>query len=169
MTNRFNNMNLQITTLSRMLIGGSVACTVLLGVASCLDNTPDDRSSPENPPGSVVGEQPASTAEPHSSQAIGNSHGAMRAYIDPKTGKLSAPMPQEKTSPPMPSDTTKAARPRTEPKAVTRPDGTISIELGPEYMKQKRVHVCADGSLAARCIDTPDSNPSTTAPSPSNE
>jgi hypothetical protein len=164
MINRFNNMNLQITTLSWTLTGGAFACMALLGVTSCLDNMPDDRSSFENPPRSAVGEQPASMAEPHSSQAIEGNHGAMRVYIDPKTGELRAPTPQEKTSPPVPSDTTKAARPPTEPKAVIHPDGTISMTLGADHMKQKRVHVCADGSLAARCIDTPNSNPSTTAP-----
>jgi hypothetical protein len=169
MTNRFYNMSLQIMKFSRTLTGGAFACIALLGVTSCLDNTPDDQSSCENTPGSVVGEQPASTADQHSSQAIEGSHSAVKAYIDPQTGKLRAPTPQEKTTPPTPSDTTKAARPRMEPKAVIHPDGTISITLGAEHMKQKRVHVCPDGSLAARCIDTSDSNPSTTAPPMSNK
>jgi hypothetical protein len=170
MTNRLNNLNLQITTLSRTLTGGTFACIALLGVTSCLENTPDDRSSSENPPLSVVGQQPTSTAEPHSSKAIEGNRSAVRVYIDSETGELRAPTPPEKTSPPTPSDTTKAAHTRTPPpKAVTLPDGTISITLGAENIKQKRIHVCPDGSLAARCIDTPDSNPSTTAPSASNK
>ncbi len=163
-------MSLQITALSRIPICGTFAGMVLLGVTSCLENTLDDRNSPENPPGSAVGEHPASSADQQSRQAIEGSHRAMRVFIDPQTGQLRAPTPQEKTSPPTPSaDTTKAARTQMEPKAVIRPDGTILIPLGDEHMKHKIVHVCPDGSLATRCDDTPESNPSTTPPSTSNQ
>ena len=134
----------------------------LLSVTSCLENTSEDRNSPENPPESAVGEHPASSTDQQSHQAIEGSGNAMRVFIDPETGQLRAPTPQEKANPPAPSEITKAARTQTESKAVIRPDGTISITLGNEHMKQQVVHVCPDGSLAARCDDTPESNPSTT-------
>jgi hypothetical protein len=108
------------------------------------------KTAPKKPAASAPAKsgeaKPAATAPAEAAGQAG-----MKAFIDPATGQLREPTPEEAAAA---SPTTKFARAgvTAEPKAVVYPNGMMSVELGEEYMNDVVVKKNADGTLSMACV-----------------
>ena len=79
---------------------------------------------------------------------------ALRAFIDPETGQLRAPSPEEARAL---ADAARAdlARAVESLEAVVHPDGMISLDLKGFFMQNVVAVRTPDGSLSMGCVDGP--------------
>jgi len=89
----------------------------------------------------------------------------LRAFIDPQTGQLREPTPEEAQA------LAQAARERfarevESLEAIVHPDGMISLDLKGLFMQDLVVVKRPDGSLAMRCVPDSESNTAALAPPP---
>jgi len=103
-----------------------------------------------NPPATAKAKAPAS--EP-----------AMRVFIDPQTGQLREPTPEEARA--LSEAVRKAAAPEPEDfEPVRHPDGMVSVDLKGAFMSHVIAQRNPDGSFSAWCVPAPRAD--ATAPQP---
>ena len=110
--------------------------------ASCPAKAKTEKADAEKP----AAEKPAATAPAETSGQAG-----LKAFIDPATGQLREPTPEEAAAASRTSRFARAAV-TSEPKAVVHPNGTMSVELGEEYMNDVIVRKNPDGTLSTTCV-----------------
>jgi hypothetical protein len=110
--------------------------------ASCPAKAKTEKAEAEKP----AAEKPAATAPAETSGQAG-----LKAFIDPATGQLREPTPEEAAAASRTSRFARAAV-TSEPKAVVHPNGTMSVELGEEYMNDVIVRKNPDGTLSTTCV-----------------
>lgn len=77
----------------------------------------------------------------------------MQVHIDPETGELRTPTPEEAAALSAQLRQMFAAAPAPQAAAVEHENGTISMELGLEHMDFSVVRVAPDGTAAFDCVD----------------
>ncbi len=91
-------------------------------------------------------QEPTKTFEPM--QVLG-----MQVHIDPKTGEMRAPTPEEAAALSAQMQQLFGAAPLEQPAAVEHEDGTISLELGFSQMDFSVVRIAPGGTPVFDCVD----------------
>ena len=94
--------------------------------------------------------QPACPADDRIALTLG-----LRAFVDPQTGQLREPTPEEARAL-SPSARLELAREIDSLETVVHPDGMISLDLKGLFVQSVVVRRAPDGSLALGCVDGPD-------------
>ncbi|HQR45871.1 MAG TPA: hypothetical protein PLB02_05255 [Thermoanaerobaculia bacterium] len=89
----------------------------------------------------------------------------MKAFIDPATGQLREPTPEEAAAAARLTRLVRAGV-TAEPKAVVHPNGMVSAELGEEYMNDVVVRKGPDGKLSMACVPHAESPKALDKPAP---
>jgi len=99
----------------------------------------------------AAAEKPAAETSAATAPVEGAGQAGLKAFVDPATGQLREPTPEEAAAA---SRLTRFARAgvTSEPKAVVHPSGALSVELGEEYMNDVVVQRNADGTLSTVCV-----------------
>jgi hypothetical protein len=97
-----------------------------------------------------VDKKKSKKSAPVTTQEVRAGASGQQAAIDPQTGTLREPTPEEARRL---SESTKALlKPSKEPRAVQYPDGTISLETTEEQLDFTVVKVNPDGTLSMECV-----------------
>ncbi len=89
----------------------------------------------------------------------------LRAFIDPQTGQLREPTPEE-TQALARAAREEFAREVESLEAVVHPDGTISVDLRGLFMQDLVAVKKPNGSLSVRCVPAPERTAALAAPAP---
>ena len=102
-----------------------------------------------------AGTQPACPAD----DRVAMTHG-LRAFVDPQTGQLREPTPEEAQAL-SPTARLELAREIDSLETVVHPDGMMSLDLKGLFVQSVVVRKAPDGTLSMGCVDGP--NPSVPA------
>ena len=136
-----------------------------IGVASAGETgTCGKTATPPETPGASASAQnaPATPAQAPSAEAAGQA--GMRAFIDPATGQLRQPTPEEAAA--LHRFVLRALTIPTTAQVVSYPNGMLSALLGDEYMNDVVVRKNPDGTLSWVCVPRPLSESVLNTPAP---
>lgn len=154
---------------SRLLIGLAGAFTVLvlggwMANAAETDGCPKAKARVKKPaasaPAKIDAAEPAATAPAEAAGQAG-----MKAFIDPVTGQLREPTPEEAAAV-VRGKGRETLRAVPEPVVVQHANGISSAQLGDEYMNDVVVGKRPDGTLVFRCVPRSQSDKALTKPAP---
>ncbi|MFN0102838.1 MAG: post-PEP-CTERM-1 domain-containing protein [Bryobacteraceae bacterium] len=98
---------------------------------------------------SLAAQEKKPAAEKKADKQTEPAAGGMKAYIDPATGKLREPTPEDlRTEGPGPQ-----ARPESDLQILRHPGGAVSVVLGPEHMSYSVAKRNEDGTLSMSCVE----------------
>ena len=143
-----------VILLTRVLTVLTVALAVVafgIGVAGAGEPGTCGKTAapPEKPAASAPAQNaPATPAQAPSAEAAGQA--GVRAFIDPVTGQLREPTPEEAAA--LTRFMVRALTLPTAPQVVRHPNGMLSAQLGEEYMNDVVVRRNPDGTLSWACV-----------------
>jgi hypothetical protein len=131
----------------------AVLAVVALGIGVAGAGEPGTCSKTAAPPEKPAASAPAQSeavkpVQPSGLETAGQA--GVRAFIDPATGQLREPTPEEAAA--LSKAGFRAFALAMEPKVVQHPNGMLSAQLGEEYMNDVVVRKNPDGTLSWVCV-----------------